>query len=305
MRRSGWSGWLTRVVVVLAVALVVGYTGISAIAADRLSRPKRIALVGSPADHGLTFESVEFASLEDGIPLRGWWMPVPASDRAVIIVHGRNSSRSASNGDLTRQAAGLVKAGYNVLSFDLRAHGESGGDRYSLGPLERRDVLAAVAYVRARGIPAGHIGLLCHSMGAAICLLTAPEAADVSAVIADSAYARLTELLEVEFPKQGGLPTFFIPGVMFMDNALYGIDLTKAAPIDVVAKIRPRPIFFIHSESDAYVPPENSRRLWGASGEGPEMLWIVAGPEHNEMFKAYPEEYLQRVVGFLDATVSR
>jgi alpha-beta hydrolase superfamily lysophospholipase len=294
---------ITRVFGVIVILLAAGYVGVSTVTADQFTRPKRIAVVGSPADLGLTFETVEFASLIDGISLRGWWMPAPGSDRAVVIVHGRNSTRSASNGDLTKQAQGLVKAGYSVLSFDLRAHGESGGERYSFGPLERRDVLGAVVFVRARGIPSGHIAFLCHSMGAATCLLTAPDAADVSAVVADSAYARFTDILDIEFPKQSRLPALFIPGGELMADVLYGIDVTKAAPIEVVDQIRPRPILFIHGESDTYVPPENSRRLWRASGESPELLWLLPGVEHDLAYRSYPEEYLHRVIGFLDAAV--
>jgi alpha-beta hydrolase superfamily lysophospholipase len=285
------------------ILLAAGYVGVATVTADQFTRPKRIAVVGSPADLGLTFETVEFASLIDGISLRGGWMPAPGSDRAVVIVHGRNSSRSASNGDLTRQAEGVVKAGFSVLSFDLRGHGESSGERYSFGPLERHDVLAAVAFVRARGIPSGHIAFLCHSMGAATCLLTAPYAADVSAVIADSAYGRFTDILDVVFPKQCGLPALFIPGSELVADVLYGIDVTKAAPIEVVDQIRPRPILFIHGESDTYVPPDNSRRLWHASGESAELLWLLPGVEHDLAYRLYPKEYMDRVTGFLDAEV--
>jgi alpha-beta hydrolase superfamily lysophospholipase len=301
MRRWTWSGWLARIVGALLVVAVLGYVAVSVIAADELSRPKRIALVGTPADLGLTYEPVEFTSEVDNVPLRGWWMPVASSDRAVVIVHGRDSSRTADNGELTQQAQGLVKAGYNVLTFDLRAHGESGGTRYSFGPFERRDVLAAVAFVRGRGIPAGHVGLLCHSMGAATCLLSAPQAPDVSAVVSDSAYARFSDLLTVQFPKRGGLPLFFLPGTLFMANALYGIDVRQAAPIEVVAAIRPRPVFFIHGASDTYVPPENAQLLWTASGEAATMLWMVPGVEHDRAYRTNPEEYLRRVVTFLDA----
>jgi len=255
MLRWRWSGWLAWVVGVLVILLAAGYVGVSTVTADQFTRPKRTAVVGSPADLGLTFETIEFASLIDGTPLRGWWMPAPNSER------------------------------------------------YSYGPLERRDVLAAVAFVRAHGIPSGHIAFLCHSMGAATCLLAAPDAADVSAVVADSAYARFTDILDVEFPKQSGLPVLFIPGSELMADVLYGIDVTKAAPIEVVDRIRPRPILFIHGETDTYVPPENSSRLWRASGKSPELLWLLPGVERDLAYRIYPEEYLHRVIGFLDAVV--
>lgn len=300
-----------RLIVMLGSLLLVGsaaaYVGVSWFVADRLSRPERHQVVVTPNEFGLTYELVEFESMEDRLRLRGWWMQSPDSLRAVILVHGRNSNRSGADpqegtdGRLLRQAKGLVERGYSVLTFDLRGHGESDGHRYSLGPLERRDVLGAVAFVQSRGIPPGRIGLLCHSMGAATCLLTARDVPDLAAVVADSSYARLIDLLSVELPKASGLPGFFNPGILFMVNLVYGIDLTKAAPIDVVSELEP-PIFFIHSENDATIPSDHSRRLWRASGQAPETLWLANEPEHNRVFESDPEKYFERVVGFFDRT---
>ena len=131
----------TLTVVLVVVSLV--YAGISWFVADRLTRPERYPLSSDPGDFGLDYESVEFESAEDGLTLRGWWIPSQDNDRAIILVHGRNSNRTGFNpqpgipGGLLVQAVGIVERGYSVLSFDLRGHGQSDGDRYSLGPLEK------------------------------------------------------------------------------------------------------------------------------------------------------------------------
>ena len=294
----------------LLVGAALVYLGLSWFIADRLSRPERHHSAVTPDEVGLVYEPVGFESLEDRLRLRGWWMRSPNSERAVILVHGRNSNRSGiepatgSDGGLLRQAKGLVQRGYNVLAFDLRGHGESDGDRCSLGPHERRDVLGAVAYVQSRGIPPEAIGLLCHSMGAATCLLAAREAPNLAGIVADSSYARLTDLLVVELPKASGLPAFFNPGILLMHKLIYGIDLSKAAPIDVVSELEP-PLLFIHSESDATIPSEHSRRLWRAAGQAAETLWLVNGPDHNRIFESDPDRYVERVVGFLEHSVNQ
>jgi alpha-beta hydrolase superfamily lysophospholipase len=274
--------------------------------ADRLSRPERHQLSLTPRDFDLAFQRVEFQSVEDSLSLRGWWMPSSGSQQSVILVHGRNSNRSGfdskdgSDGDLLRQAAGLVDRGYNVLSFDLRGHGESAGKRYSLGPHESLDVLGAVAYVRGRGDAGDKIFLLCHSMGAATCLLAAPKTMDVAAIVADSGYAELTDLLLVELPRASGLPDFFNPGILWMGKLLFGIDVSSAAPIRSVGEIE-APVLLIHSESDTIVPFDHSLRLWRTLGQTPDTLWLVNGPPHNRVFESDPETYLERITNFYQA----
>ena len=195
-----------KLLAVVVVGVFLSYLGISCFVADRLTRPERHPITSNPGDLGLAYGSVEFESAEDGLTLRGWWIPSQESDPAIVLVHGRSSNRSGFNpqpgtpGGLLVQAKGIVERGYSVLSFDLRGHGESDGDRYSLGPLERRDVRGAIAYVQSRDIPASRIGLLCHSMGAATCQLSAAEVPDLAGVVADSSYARLSELLAVQLP---------------------------------------------------------------------------------------------------------
>jgi pimeloyl-ACP methyl ester carboxylesterase len=57
----------------------------------------------------------------------------------VIFVHGLDSERSSDGAvDL---AARLVGQGYNVLLFDLRGHGRSGGERISAATLSGKTCL--------------------------------------------------------------------------------------------------------------------------------------------------------------------
>jgi len=71
------------------------------------------------------------------------------------MVHGKGTDRQAGPGDGNLAiAAPLVRAGYTVLVFDLRGSGESGGERFTLGAHEVRDVEGALDYLRLRGWPA-------------------------------------------------------------------------------------------------------------------------------------------------------
>ena len=86
----------------------------------------------------------------------------------------------------------------------------------------------------------------------------------------------LTDLLAVQLPKESGVPGFFNPRILFMGKLIYRFDPTQAAPIEVVSK-RESPMLFIHCEGNATISAEHSHRLWSASGQGGETLWLVYG----------------------------
>jgi len=87
---------------------------------------------GPPLD--LNAEAVTFSSRTDGIALAGWLVSTER-DRAVILIHGIDSDAWA--GAAPDLAGAYAGAGFDVLLFDLRAHGRSGGERVGLGSLER------------------------------------------------------------------------------------------------------------------------------------------------------------------------
>jgi uncharacterized protein len=180
----------------------------------------------------------------------------------------------------------------------MRAHGESGGDRFTLGWKERYDVAAAVNVVMARGIPPGRIGVWAQSLGTASALLAAPELPQIAALVTDSALADARLLIESELHLRTGAPGVFAPGITLIGGPLYGIDLDAIPPEKAVAHIAPRPILFIHGDADTRISPEHSRRLFAAAHNPAAELWIVPGAGHVQSFATEPEAYAARVLGF-------
>jgi pimeloyl-ACP methyl ester carboxylesterase len=138
--------------------------------ADGFSRQSRSPVLHSPAEQGLDYEDVTFPS-RDGVPLEGWFIPAPGSDKLVIANHPMGFTRSglpthlepwrsvwaaSGNGfevDLVPDCKILHDAGYNVLAYDLRNHGLSGaanGGVTSSGIFEARDVVGSLNYARSR-----------------------------------------------------------------------------------------------------------------------------------------------------------
>ena len=296
-----WRDRRVRIALLAAVVLAaLTYPAVSLVVAERLTKPYRRPLVSSPAVFDLSYEDIEFPSAVDAVPLRGWFLPAAGSDRVVVIVHGRNSNRTGDDGQLVPHAEALVDRGYNVLLFDFRAHGESGGVRYTLGAAERRDVLGAVAFLEARGFGADRTGFWAHSMGAATVLLTAGALDEVPAIVADSSFARLDDLLTEELPRASGLPGFFNPPILFFAKELFGVDTTVVNPVDAVPALPPDSLFIIHAAADGLIPVEHARRIAAAAGPAVHDLWIFPGGRHDRVSAAAPDRYRDRVLSFFE-----
>src|SRR5918911_5308240 len=136
----------------LVLVVLIAYGVASVYLTGLATTAERHLAEGTPADLGLAYEPVTFASPLDGIELRGWYLPA-GGQRAVIFIHGIHGNRWDTFHHIDDLMARHVRAGYDVLTFDMRAHGESEGDRFTLGSKERYDVRSAVDFVTQRGIP--------------------------------------------------------------------------------------------------------------------------------------------------------
>lgn len=85
----------------------------------------------------------------DGLRLAGSLVtPEPATDRAVVLVHGGGVTRE-EGGFFTRLAAGLADVGVASLRFDLRSHGESEGRQEETTlTAHLNDIAVALAHLR-------------------------------------------------------------------------------------------------------------------------------------------------------------
>jgi pimeloyl-ACP methyl ester carboxylesterase len=292
-------------VAVVLVAAAIAYVAICARMALVLTEPHRQPFLSSPEQYSLPYESATFPSRVDAIPLDGWLLqPPPGAPRRrpVVAIHGRGSDRTReADGRLLEIAGGLVAAGHPVLLFDLRGSGRSGGQRFTFGVQEVRDVGGAIDFLQLRGLAGDGVDLLGFSMGAATALLMAPDEPLVRAVVADSAYAELASLIDDQVPKASGLPGMFTPGMVFLARPLVGFDMYTIRPIDSVPSMASRgvPLLVIHGDADPTVPVSHGHRIAAAYGEGVETLF-VPGAGHVRSYETNPATYLARVIALFD-----
>lgn len=319
-RRSAW-----RIILWVAAGLVIfvliAYLGISAYAASVLSKPARIIDTAkyNPGVYSLEYEDVTLSSRGDGLDIAAWYIPSTDNQRAIILVHGYNDSRTHAFADEFVSFAGkLHDAGFSVMMIDLRGHGESADARFTFGIKERQDVLGAVDWLEAHGYQPGKIGVLGYSLGAGSIIGAAADEPAIGAVWADSLFADIGPVLENGWTGISGLPQVFLYSTEAMIRLFYGYDITASRPIEDLARLGSRPIFLAHCQQDNLIPISNMQQIVGVVENA--QTWVIPNcdihtstlsiPGFKEIFNNHaigyplnPEEYSAKVIQFFDASL--
>ena len=260
----------------------------------------------SPFETGVRYEDVRIPA-EDGSRLPGWLF-LAAPDAPAILACGGYRGRRA---DLLGISSALWRAGFNVLLFDYRGHGERGPDDapspVTLGYRELADARAALAFLRARR-PEAALGVIGFSMGAAVALMVAAREPDVRAVIADSPFTSQRDIVRYRLrraARRAASPLTRPLGdaiVWLADRRLrrrLGFGFAEVQPLRDVSRLT-QPLLLIHGEADREVPVEHSRRLARAAREAgvPLETWFVPGSAHCEAYFLDRPTYCERAAAF-------
>ncbi len=268
------------------------------IAANILSTPQRIFDPKAVSVFSQPPEDVHFLT-SDGVEIAGWFLSSKLNQKAIILVHGMNSSRTVEmGGRFPEFAAGLNREGFTILMIDLRGHGQSGNARFTFGITERRDVIAAVNWLKNRAYQPKAIGVLGVSMGASTAIGATAEDSDIGALVTDSAYAEVYPVMQRNWSNVSGLPNIFLPSTMMFGSWFTGYDLTKSKPANEIRRIAPRPVLIIHSRSDPFIPVNQAYAL---KSETPlSIYWETSATKHAESYNADSQTYISKVSNFFN-----
>ena len=286
---------LRRMLVLLAT-LSLGYVGVGLLVVLWMTSPKRKPPEATPASVGLEYTEVELKST-DGVRLSAWWVPVEGSSQAAVLVPGWGGYKFDEH--LLQTVPVYHDAGYGVLLLDLRAQGESGGARRTLGYREVRDLRGALAWLQRQGYALDQVVLHGWSMGGATALRAAPGTG-VAAVIEEAGYADLPLLLKGKIPEFVRFGRILEPAILLAGRLFPDFDPWDVVPKKEAATLADGgvPLFIIHSMEDVIVPYEQASILAAAYPEA--SLWKLQGYGHVEAYE-HPE-YAQRLRAFLDAS---
>ncbi|UGS36982.1 alpha/beta hydrolase [Capillimicrobium parvum] len=280
--------WVQIVSVVVAVAVVAQWWLVPVINAGLATNAPR-EQVASAATLGLPGARDVAFTASDGVRLAGWYVP-GRHGTAVVLAHGSHDDRS----DTLVHLRLLARAGYGVLAYDARGHGESAGATNALGWQGREDVAGAAAFLRRQpGVE--RVAMLGLSMGAEEALRAAAGGVPLAAVVADGAGASTSG--DQRLVEGGPLPAS-VTWVTMRGVELLGGGDEPAALADVAGRIG-APVLLI--ASGARHEREIDARLRERIGPR-AVLWSVPDAAHTKAVERHPAAYAARVLGFLRAT---
>jgi alpha-beta hydrolase superfamily lysophospholipase len=220
----------------------------------------------------------------DGVSLAATFRRASAPRGTVVVAHG--FSASAEHADITDLGTHLHARGFDVVTYDARGHGRSGG-KCTLGDLERNDVAAAVEAARRES---GRIVLLGMSMGAIAVLRHGVDDPAIAGIVTVSCPAHWKLPRNARGVLSAGI-TSTPPGRAFAARRL-GVRIASrrprpAPPVELVDGLG-APVAIVHGEGDPFIAASNARDLYDAASE-PRRLAIVPGTWHAYDPTAVPE----------------
>jgi pimeloyl-ACP methyl ester carboxylesterase len=235
----------------------------------------------------LAVEKVNFLS-RDGLHLYGWFLK-GEKQPVVILLHGFG----ATSLSMSDQARFLQNAGYNVLMFDFRAHGDSQGDTIT-GTMEHNDIFGALDYLASRpDVDARQVGSLGVSYGAVIALYAASQTTAIKAVV-------LQNIGPATLADHGGRPETIWCWIKYPFNWLFysfsdfmsGVDKREGVA-ELLHLIYPRQVLFIssgHGKEQYFV-----RRFYDAA-RPPKTLLEVPQPSHKNAASVDSQAYQEQIL---------
>ena len=242
-------------------------------------RPPKFISSLTPRDLKIAYDAVSFRTA-DGLTLRGWYIPAAqTTEKTVILLHGY----PADKGNIL-PALAFLHEDFNLLLFDFRYLGESEGSYSTAGAKEVEDLLAAIRFLKSRGIK--EVGVWGFSMGGAVALMAMEKAPEIRAVISESSYASLAQMALELFPIPVlNYPIAYVVG--FWAKLFLGIDLRKVSPVQSI-RTATVPILLIHSSADAVIPFSHARQLQEAlANNSSAEFWFNEGFAHGQLGSDY------------------
>lgn len=306
---------LKRILWAFIPAMLVFFVGVGTLdfyIIHRLTHPPRTQLYSTPRDFQIILQKPmwfdEKWKNSDSTESVGWFLSRGKPAPAVILSHAYGSNRS----ECLTLAFEIWKAGYHVLVYDMRGHGENTVKWTGLGTYEKDDLLSAIKYLKEKKTDAGQplldgrVGLYGVEMGGYISLVASSQDPTVKAVAIDSVYPDAAHFINYRLKSMVGTDSPMVSRLIDapitkrlteLAMQMYLMRREDSAPAleSVAAASERRFLFITAKDTGAY---EAMTRDLHSSAKDPKELVELEQSRLDRLYDKASSEYDSRVVAF-------
>jgi uncharacterized protein len=180
----------------------------------------------------------------------------------------------------------LVEARYNVLMYDYRGFGKSGGTVDRRGMLD--DVKAAFDYASSRAdVNSRRLVSYGHSLGGAksVTALAEQRVPGLRAVVIDGAFASYQAMARIVGGQLGA-----------------NLVTDEWSPMEYISKLAPVPLLIVHGTRDEVVPFAQARQMYDTAKQ-PKTFFEVENGRHGDALSRENGSYRKKMIVWLDERV--
>jgi fermentation-respiration switch protein FrsA (DUF1100 family) len=200
----------------------------------------------SPSEAGLSEASLVSLATGDGLSLKAWYKASPPGGKTLVLVHGNGAGLAHR----AHKAKAFMDLGFGFLLVGYRGFNGNPGSPSEDGLYA--DIRAAMAFLAAEGAGPDRVVLYGESLGAAVAVQAALEAAGagtpVAGLILEAPFTSMADAAQHHYP--------FLPARWLVRD--------RYASIDKIAGVETRLLVF-HGTADGVVPWAFGRRLYEAA----------------------------------------
>lgn len=280
---------MRRFVVAFGLSTVI-YLVLCLVVACALTWPRNRDFEDRKEIGGHPVEPISLASL-DGVPISAWLIP-GGNAQGVVLASGIGSDRLA----LVRRGEFYAARGFTVILPDLRGTGKSARATVTIGWEERKDIMACVNHLRARGVQ--RVGVDGISLGASAIAYSFNDAPKYDFVVLESCYDTL------DHAWRNRLALFHVPHaitwpIRWFSEARIGQPTEKMAPVRYLDRCT-APTLVVAGDDEFELKLEETQSIFAALGATDKQLHVFKGGHHEDFLRRYEDEFKTTLGSFLD-----